>query len=316
MSTIEDVDRTSDELEAMLQRHHVTIVPGSRLEAALLFAKKVLDVRQGEDLPDEPDDRASWREMAGVFDLGRRVIRAEHAMPDRFEWVLPLLDLFGSETGQLAQTSPASRALGEEQGAEHSDKMFELLVALCLLPVVDWLELDRGRGDNPDILFRWQQRPQIQGIACKRMYSRDPSRFRDTVIKAIDQIERSPAETGTVFVSMTNLINHDSFYPLVGDAYQGFSKAHMVAMLDLEQQRLAKETVGQTDREIAAAFVGKRARRGIVHYLGTMYLTGSEDAPVDKIVQRAWSRGDVDDQLVDTFQAGLNSTSSRPLDLG
>jgi hypothetical protein len=147
------------------------------------------------------------------------------------------------------------------------------------------------------------------------MYSKEARRFRDTVIKAIDQIECSSAETGTVFVSLTNLIDHDSFYPLVGDAYHGFSKARMVAMLDAEQQRL-EQTVAQTDREIAAALDGKKAARGIVHYLGTMYLTGSEDAPVDKVVQRAWTRGAVDDRLVEAFQTGLNSTSSNPLDLG
>lgn len=314
MPTIDDVDQTADELEALLQRHYIAIAPMSRLENTLLFARKILDVRKGEELPDDADDRLHWRELCGVFALARQVIRAEQRMPDKFAWLRPLLELFGSETGQLAQTAPTTRGSGQELGAEHSDKMFELLVALCLLPEVDWLQLDRGRGDNPDILYRWHQSPDVLAIACKRMYSREPTRFRDTVIKAIDQIERSVALTGTIFVSLTNLIDHDAFYPFDGENYIGFSKARLIEMLDAEQDRLSATTAA-SDSELAAAFDDKKAARGIVHYLGTTYLTGSEEAPVAKAVQRAWTRGVVDPALLDAFQRGLNSTSSSPGDV-
>ena len=80
-------------------------------------------------------------------------------------------------------------------------------------------------------------------------------------------------------------------------------------VLEKEEQRLPNEIVALTDRELTAEFVGKKALPGVVHYIGTTYLGGSEHAPVLKTVQHAWSRGRVN-QLLQAFQTGLNSTSS------
>jgi hypothetical protein len=68
----------------------------------------------------------------------------------------------------------------------------------------------------------------------------------------------------------------------------------MIERLDAEQARLQGELVGCTDQDLANAFAGKKVLRGVIHYLGTTYLTGSSEAPILKTVQRAWSRGDVD----------------------
>jgi hypothetical protein len=226
-------------------------------------------------------------------------------MPSKFEALIPWLRLFGSTKGQLAQTSPTV------VGDQDSDRAFELLVALCLLPRIGQLIPDRGRGDNPDLLFRFSSGAgwRTWGIACKRLYSTKPERFRDTVIKAITQIENSAAERGLVFVSLVNLVNHDAFYPRTDEGYIGLHLQNMMKLLDTEEQRLAEEIVALSDRELAAEFVGKKALPGVVHYIGTTYLGGSEQAPVLKTVQRAWSRGRVN-QLLQAFQTGLNSTSS------
>lgn len=300
MPTIEDADRTVDEFEALLSRYRVKVAIGSRLESTLLFARHVLHVRGGEE-PREGDDRANWREMIGTLDLAQRLVVAAGTMPERFEGLVPWLKIFASTTGQLAQCAPTT------QGDQDSDRIFELLVALCLLPHVSKITPDVGRGDNPDLLFRFHERSW--GIACKRLYSRKPERFRDTVRTAITQIESSSAECGLVFVNLVNLINHDAFYPMRDDVYVGMHREQMLAILESEQERLSSQTVACTDDELTDAFVAKKALPGVIHYLGTTYLTGSEDAPVLKTVQRGWSRGDVG-ELLQVFQAGLNSTSS------
>src|SRR5258706_289174 len=83
----------------------------------------------------------------------------------------PWLELFGSTGGRLAQNAPTT------PGDQDSDRVFELLVALCFLPYIGTVDPDRGRGDNPDLLFPYQG--QTWGIACKRLYSPAPERFRE-----------------------------------------------------------------------------------------------------------------------------------------
>jgi hypothetical protein len=311
MPTIDEVDRTFDLFEALLQRRGVAIRSGSRLESAMLFARKILDVRRGEELPDVLDDRAEWRELSGVFDLSRRLVAAAGAMPSKFEALVPALHLFCSD-GQLAQTAPTPPR-DDGQNDQDSDRLFELLVAVCLLPRISHLTIDEGRGDNPDLLFRFSSGAgsRTWGIACKRLYSTRSQRYQATVRKAIDQIEKSPAEHGLVFVSLVNLVHHDTFYPALNDAGEatGFSKDLMVAMLESEQRRLDAETIGVDAGFFDVEFAGKKAMPGVVHYLATTYMTGSSDTPVDKAVQRAWSSGRVN-QLRDIFQKGLNNPVS------
>ena len=110
-------------------------------------------------------------------------------------------------------------------------------------------------------------------------------------------------------MSLVNRLDHDAFYPMRDGTYVGMSREGMIDLLDREQARLEAETVALTDADLAHEFVGKKAMPGVVHYLGTTYMTGSADAPVLKVVQRAWSRGHVN-ELRDVFQAGLNSTAS------
>jgi hypothetical protein len=205
-----------------------------------------------------------------------------------------------------------ARAAGtnRDDGAndQESDKTFELLVALCLLPVIDQLEPDLGRGDNPDLLFKFGS--HTWGIACKRLYSTLSFRFQKTVTKAIAQIETSAAERGLVFVNLVNVVGHDRFYPMTEDGcYMRMSHERMMQVLEAEESRISDNIVGVTDDQLANEFRGKKAMPGIVHYIGTTYLTGSPDAPSLNTVQYAFSRGLVN-ELLHMFQDGLNSTSS------
>ncbi len=291
-----------DQFEALLTKYKVSVSAGSRLEDALLFARVVRDVGRG-DLPVPlDDDRPRWREMHGIFDLAQRLVWAERRHPYKFGALVPWLKLFASSKGQLAQVAPTA------PGDQDSDKVFELLVAVCLLPRIGRVEPDRGSGSNPDLLFRFHYK--LWGIACKRLYSMKPAAFRDTVTKAISQIEKSPAERGLVFVNLVNVLDHDAFLVTNDDhTITAMGSSTMAQLLDQEKKRLTDATLGRSDRDLADAFTGSKAMPGVVHYMATTYMTGNAEAPVRMTVQHAWSRGRVN-ELAALFQAGLNSTSS------
>ena len=105
------------------------------------------------------------------------------------------------------------------------------------------------------------------------------------------------------------MMQHDLFWPMEGDNYVGLSGGAMREVLEQEKTRLADETLAFSDDDLAGVFEGAKAMPGVVHYLGTTYLTGSPDAPEQRTVQHAWSRGVVN-ELLELFQDGLNSTSS------
>lgn len=304
---IDEVERILDDFERLLGRHNIQIARGSRLEDRMLFARQVRYVRQGEAQIPEGDSRPMWREMHGICDLALRIIRAEATQPAKFKCLEPWLRLFASTpAAQLAQTTPAV------PGDQQSDKMFEFLVALALLPHIEDVASDRGDGRNPDLLFRYRGRKW--GIACKRLYSTNSATFRDRVTEAIRQIEVSPAETGLVFVNLVNLIRHDEFWPFDTDSeqYVGMSGRAMRSLLDREWHRLGDETVGQTDADLSIAFRGMKAISGVVYYLATTCLTGSRRAPANTIVQHARyvdymvSRRQAHD-LLQFFQDGLEN---------
>lgn len=286
--------------EGLLRRHGVTIANGSRLEAALLFASHVQYVRRDEAVIADEDDRFRWRELSGIWDIARKLLYADRHHHRKFLWLVPLLRLFASERGQLAQLAPSTA------GDQDADKLFELLVGTCLLPVVSSLETDRGDGRNPDLLVRHRWRRW--GIACKRLHTPSSTRFRDTVTKGIQQIEVSSAEKGLVFVHLTDLLNHDLFFPRnqAADGYTGLSSAAMRALVEEEKDRIAAATLVPVDQDLAIAFEGRKAMRGVITYLGFSYVGGTETAPTQFAVQHAWSRGRVDPALLHAFQSGLN----------
>lgn len=302
-----DVDATFDRFEALLSRCNVSISKGSRLESVLLFAKKCMYISVGADSPGAADDRAMWREVVGVYDLSRKLIWAEKRSRHKFQSLTPHLKLLASTAGQFAQTAPPADKTpgGAYQPDQAADKLFELFVALCLFDEIGQIETDPGDGTNPDLIFRYQHR--WWGVACKRIYGVNPVTYRDRVSKGVDQIEKSKAERGVVFVSLSNIVNHDLFLPATSGGYGAMTASTMLDVLESEQTRIAGATIACTDNELSQVFDDRKASRGVVHYIGSTYFRGEgpdSDHTVCSI-QRAWSRGRVGDFCA-IFQRGLN----------
>jgi hypothetical protein len=110
----------------------------------------------------------------------------------------------------MAQTRPAID--------DASNKLFELFIALGALRVGTQTKLDhpqKPRGKNPDVISRMVDN-QLWGFACKVPYSNDPSKLFDHVKKGVRQIEKSPADTGVVVISLKNYLPHDKLFPQYG----------------------------------------------------------------------------------------------------
>jgi hypothetical protein len=325
MPTIPDADITACEFTALLTRHGVSVAGGSRVEAALKFPEHVLRVRNQHADMGEHDDTAVWREMLGIYDLAKRLLAAEQASPDKFQWLSPWLKRFASPRGQLAQTAST------ERGDKDSDVVFELLVAVCLLPFIEDLRPDTEHGGNPDLLFEYRSRRW--GVACKRLHAgAGPKQYRRATRAALRQIEDSTADVGLVIISLALLIKHDLFYRMNPDmTYLAFPRGRMRELLEVEEDRLRVDVIGLADRQLsldlAKEFQNRKAVRGTINYVGTNYLAVDPDSinymddsavevDVDTValttVQHLFSLGNSEAllELMHIFQDGLNTTSS------
>lgn len=152
----------------------------------------------------EEDARNTYRELVGLFDLLGAIVRAsEHPS---FGKLRPHLDLLNrGDPLQNYKTSLLDQS---------NNKLFELYIATLLLQAVAAdVEMDdpqNSAGDNPDVIavidgHRW-------GFACKAAHTRNPRTILDNIAKAVDQIERSPADSGFPVLTAKNIINHDSIW--------------------------------------------------------------------------------------------------------
>ncbi len=195
------------ELEALLGRHSIAIKRGSPLEAAGLNVLRVTE--KAVDL--SHDMRVVLRDLVGLTELATQLQRHEHH--PLFHKLVPHLQLFAADA--IALQVGESSVIDQD-----TNKVFELLVACWLLPLVDDIELDdpkkSSRGTNPDIVanirgLRW-------GIACKVMHSTNPAQILGTVEKGVEQIEAAEVDRGAVIVSMKNLLDIDEYWKLLKPA--------------------------------------------------------------------------------------------------
>jgi hypothetical protein len=247
--------------EDLLARHGSRIRPGSDLEQALLLATQLRYVRNEKaPLPEVHDDAEDnmWRRAGWMRILIPKLLAAEsHA---DFSELVPHLRLLVE--GEIAQSVPGPRD-------EPSDKLFELTIALALLPAARNLRLDTGSAGpaNLDILCDFEG--ERWGIACKALYTTDPRRYRDVIRNGARQIERSEATRGFVCISLRNILDQRLLLPRVAGNLQGMPSSAMHAILDDEQARIQRDLIEPVSRDIAKDFASRPGlEKGVVHVLG------------------------------------------------
>jgi hypothetical protein len=253
-----ELDALADRFERLLGDVGIRIPAGSKLEQAMLLPRQLRYIREeGAPLPDiSPENEdGMFRRITWLWGMIPRVLDASRH--ENFSELVPHLKLVID--GEFAQS-----IAGDPD--EDSDKLFELVVALGVLPAVKNLKIDTGNAAsrNPDLLFDFEE--TRWGIACKALYTSKPERYRDSVIKGASQIERSEAQRGVVCVSLRNLLNHALFLPRQGTSFVGRPKPAMLAILADEESRISREVIDPVKRDIARDFETRpKTEKGVIH---------------------------------------------------
>ncbi len=204
--TFADAVERLHQFEQLLCTQNIGIQAGSILEQLCLNTMDILEKHRHPETIDAGQDlRQELAEVIGLQEIIRKVLR--HQLHPDFPQLVAHLRLLNN--CRPAQNTPAAVT---DQG---SNKIFELLIALCSIDVGQNILLDNpvtSTGDNPDILIdidrdRW-------GVACKVLHSRNSQSFFDNLEKGIDQIERSRANTGVVVFNLKNVLNHDEYWQI------------------------------------------------------------------------------------------------------
>ncbi|MCH8558531.1 MAG: hypothetical protein LAT84_11940 [Balneolia bacterium] len=145
----------------------------------------------------------------GLVDIIRKILRVrEHSDIQELKGHIQL----------LAHDTKIIQNFYSESTDSDSNKLFELYVAASCMVFAESIELDdpfeSSGGTNPDIIVEFEG--NRWGIACKVLHSPKFATYRDNVLKAIDQIEKSEVDYGFPILSMKNVINYDHFWPLIG----------------------------------------------------------------------------------------------------
>jgi hypothetical protein len=306
-----EVEALFDEFEALLRRHRIHVPTGSKLEQALLLARQLRYIREEEaPLPDlSPEDEDDmFRRVTWLWGMAPKLVVASRH--DDFAELLPHLRLVVE--GEFAQSVP-----GHPDG--DSDKLFELVVALAILPEATNLRMDTGNASsaNPDLLFDF--RGTRWAIACKALYSSKSERYRDSVIKGASQIEKSEAARGVVCVSLRNLIDQSLFLPRRGDMLVGMPFAMARELLAKEEDRIHRELIKPVRHDITTDFATRpKTEKAVLHVSAVCARTGTpEDVRLTylaHVMTVGMTVGRVDGSLLAALNAGLQA-SQPPLSM-
>jgi len=204
------------DFESLAKKKNASLVPtGSRFEAARLAMMEMLDTYKREIPHDTKRDcRDDWRRALSLGDILRKVLLLQ--IYPVFDSIWPhLLLLLGD--GEIAQN------LWSPKEDQNPNKVFELYVALLILPFCSRMDLDdpvkSSGGKNPDIIA------EISGekwaFACKAMHSPLAKSLIDRVRDGIEQIKATDAAKGIIVVSLKNVLRHDQLWPVTQEAGTG-----------------------------------------------------------------------------------------------
>lgn len=252
--------------EKLLASRGIPIRQGSKLEAACLLTMELAEhrrepTRRGRILELRDDLRA----VVGLLQIVGLVLSSESH--EDFDQLVPHIRL-------LNDGSPTQNTFAPKDD-QASNKVFELLVALASMSIGRNLRLDdpnSSDGMNPDVLVtmadgkRW-------GFACKVVHGDAPMTLFERISDGIEQIERSPADTGIVVVNLKNRLPHDEMLPLLSrepktgqmliDAHpRGELVGHRLAEFVKARTMALEEHVGR--EAIVGAFARRKALPGVL----------------------------------------------------
>ncbi|MBI3599150.1 MAG: hypothetical protein HY097_00700 [Nitrospinae bacterium] len=271
--TFFDAEKMVYQFEEVLNKYQIEIARNSELERLCL---NIVDIVQKHLKPNlrqpEVDIRPYFREFLGMQDLMTKIIRAER--DKGFKQLIPHLNKLNIANPLQNRTTSVE--------SQDNNKLFELFIAaLCVGLSPEEIVLDNpdvSKGDNPDIIATVNGKKI--GLGCKALHSLNPQSIFKNIEKAVDQIEKSAAESGLPVITLKNVIKHDDFWPLINDA--DFRKGEdpiFGAFLDLNVplskiseviENIKQDLINNIGiSEIKILFKGKKSEPGCLIYCPT-----------------------------------------------
>jgi len=212
-STFENVEGLLYDFEQCLGQLGIRIAKDSDLGRISLLIMELVERRKLLELrPTDEDVRPYFRDILGVRTFMTKVVGLRgHA---DFAKLKPHLALMNK--GRVAQNVPSGIF------DDTARKIFELLIAMAAMKIGKDIELEDPKasagGKNPDVLITVDD--VRYGLACKALSGPSSQALVQNLAKGIDQIEKSPAETGFVIFNVKNLIEHDAFWPTPAEYFR------------------------------------------------------------------------------------------------
>lgn len=193
------------ELDRVLRENGLSIASMSALETIALNVFDVLYQRESASPDTSADIREPLKHLIGMNELAGMILSVK-SHPE-FKRLIPLLRLLNE--GMSIQNMPSPV---RDQATNKVLELFAAIFSLHCGGVDIALDEDRLPGRNPDVLVTLDGRRW--GIACKALHGKNPEGFITHLEKAIDQIEKSPAETGVVLFAIKNLLDQSRYWSI------------------------------------------------------------------------------------------------------
>jgi hypothetical protein len=249
------------EFEKLLRSKGIEVRPGSALEHMALSFIEALSTVETREIAKKQDLTTLMPQMIGVAELACHVLAVRDCAD--FDQLLPHLAALND--GSAIQNMPSLTS------DEATNKIFELFIATLVMRCGKDVKLDHpkaSKGDNPDVLAtiagrRW-------GIACKVLHGKHHEGILQNLEKGIDQIEKSPAETGIVVFNLKNVLQHSRYFRLLNEKEYNHGAAPLypifnnpdtpISMLKDEVSSLGTAiTDNVPPRHVASLFEGKKS---------------------------------------------------------
>jgi hypothetical protein len=276
----------------LLRTHGIEVEVGSRFDKPAYSLLEVVHLYLGgttDQEQEEPYQQQRLIDLVGLQDFVAKIVGAKDHRD--FPNLLPHLRKINEIEIRLnAPTRVTDQA---------SHKVIELYWGAACMHIAGRVSLEDPRGQrerNPDILAtlnatRW-------GFPCKSLFADKPETLRGNLIKAIDQIEVSPAKVGIPVINMQSIIPYELVWP-EGKSFDLLDEPCRI--LEGVGNRLKEQLLDSPEKEeeIQNLFAGKKAIPGCLMFFqaATGLSRGSFLSPVATRLNRVLPISFVGDQF-------------------
>lgn len=204
MVPFETASALIDEFEQLLLTNGISVPRQQTTGADMLSVWHLLQFAENSDQSKPEDSRPLLRHGWAAYDLAARVLQIK--THSDFSKLIPHLKMLNA--GAISLTNPPA------VDADSYNKLIELYWACLCMSVGLSIEIDHptnATGRNPDVIAL--SPTSSRGYALKTIRALNPQTIMERIEEGIDQIEKSPAESGVVVLNLTPRINHDALFP-------------------------------------------------------------------------------------------------------